>query len=280
MYLRDIIDDSAEAGDMLLEKKRELYNISIISRGMTVFQLLMTFERVYTIWKLGKVNRPSKNEVLGFALKALLFEEGTEVLNLAAQTYLQYEMEVIKQQCMSQGLFMATVSTSILEIIFGIMEARQPISDFNDQNPDESLKLYDIFICDKSRRSIKENKVFMYILAFCLASSFFITDLISVNPLPQNCFEERIGEITGDNNEIFKISLGCLLCNDFHYLSDDQTSCSQDDCTKFDIKLVQNGTRAGRCECKDHSRAMLPSKYDSLFEKENPGMCTCRDIGA
>lgn len=132
MYLRDIVDDSSQAGNMSLPKKREIYTIAILSRGLTIFQVMMTVERIFTIWNLRNSNRPSREDVLGFICKALLFEEGIEISNLALQMYLQWEMEVVKTSCMSEGLFLASASTSILEMIFGLMEAKMPLTNYNE----------------------------------------------------------------------------------------------------------------------------------------------------
>lgn len=86
-FLRDIIDEISTSS-IDLGSKYFIYNVSVFSRFLTIFQIAMAFERFYSIKRLLNINRPSKQRVLGLICKSIVFEEGLEIMNFIIQIWL------------------------------------------------------------------------------------------------------------------------------------------------------------------------------------------------
>ena len=63
-----------------------------------------------------------------------------ELTQLGLQTYLLKEIDLILLETMSLNSFIASITTTAVEMMFEIFELAKPIADFNNQNPNNQIQ--------------------------------------------------------------------------------------------------------------------------------------------
>lgn len=176
---------------------------------------------------------------------------------------------------MSRNTFIASVTTTGVEMMFEIFELAKPISDFNNQNPNNQIGCSALGVkVTCSAKEICKRLKFIAILLITCAVTFASTIVLhekfnSIDPYTETSFIPSIIGLSSSlaiNNcleysDVKSSDIKCSKCLDNFYVSDDETQCLQETCNGIDQILEPTG----KCGCKDKERATL----------EN-GQCMCK----
>ena len=294
--LYDFREDTIEA-NVDIAQKQNLLNIISISGALAIFQILISFERFGSTYKLNSEKNPSKDRIICYVVKQIVLGLLLELAQLALQSYLENQIGVILLGQMSRNTFIASVTTTGIEMMFEIFELAKPISDFNNQNPNNQIQCSKLKVTCSGEQCCKRLKLLAILIIACAVT--FVASLVlhekfnNIDPFSAKSFS-LIGlsstlaiEKCLEYSEAQSSAIMCTKCLDFFYVSDDGTQCLQESCNNIDQILEPSG----KCGCKDKARASLEdgrcmckqdkfshiNNYQPLDHDGNSayGMCVC-----
>lgn len=245
---------------------------------------------------------PTKNRIILFIVKQILFGIVLELAQLALQCYLQSAIEQILDETSSFKTFAAVVVLTVIETLFKIYQMAKPVIDFNNQNTDgedqiQCTRLGTKGIDCSAKRLLKSCKTWAIVL-FTTAITFCCTLAMheKFNRIDPNSPSLSVFGLTSTlsiaNCELYSDDISttaqCAKCASTWYISGDKTACQQEeDCNGIDQILEASG----RCGCRDKERATLIdgqclcrqdvnshiNNYQPLDHDQNSayGMCIC-----